>query len=1699
MDPELTAAALQLFHPMIFLLYSSSVDHVDSTYVARYLAKAARSEELYVVDVNILNSDSTPSGETRGNKAPPRPPLSELLQRQLTAIAVQREELRRRVEAQKAAEIIQLKEEYMEDGLTEEAALHAARVDLEYSFDMDTNDSAAGQVQDEEDVMDNIATTSPCVCIVNAPDSLREVETLKGANINISAVVYLRSRCFLSELMPPRGTQPVVSDKQRSKGAGSSKRGYSVSGVASSSQRSPHRPTLEERLRDHFAERMDSSTDGITTTIVDVFFHEFDFPVERLGDVGAAEAAGVPAYRPTGSTTGNIGTLWMYLKDLALRCHRFREWSLARSVVTVPSYTPLVDPEATGPASAAAPEAPPPEQRGPKRKSNGVPQRASSPSAAANDAASTRESLLVKTTKSDPEEMSEVAAARHLYDHAMSEWAASRLHCTFSTTGVEAFVLACIQQVTSTNGVCELLAAAQSSRSQLNFRLDRALWQSSCSFARGSGAEVPARDVYCQQRAPWAAAPEAPVRAVDAPPVSAGDPATTFEGDLDLFLRHSMTRLGEPSLPQTEGAGMLQLSEQPSSSIAVLTRGKAWSCRQWLHMDLQRPYHNGWLPKQMDWASLPAIAAYRSTVPSHRVMEGVTQFQSKTTFPAFCTEMYFLAAEQLYFSPPLPETEDDTESSEEEDIDSDDSERMSNGGRASRRGDEKADAPEIPIVPHPAIIDEQLRRRRIFELVRQHLRTPAGQEICTTGKSVQTAVDEVHWVSMKDGARIEVSRFSACSNQVICTASVRDDSMQFGYAVDHLASTCTSAADEKVALPPAEVPSGVRTFLAVRGKLHVSAEVFADNFVAAEDAAYAAAVQAAKQSAKAQFEMQTARPTKGSKSKDKNAAAAPTLEELEATCVAAIQRPPQRPLNPPTTRVTAAFLLYWCSATLQTQSSVPTITMTNHAGANASSDINMPVLIWDDGAVRRLWLHTVTKAHYSTDGVVQVESPNLPAGTRLVLHCRGSYATERGGDTLSVSSRGICRLHSKGETTEVLRLHSATVIPAAWPAWRQMDREDGHRLLYRPLSKEIAAAAETSVSLESVQFCEHLTVTCTNAASREWKWHITGFPPVRCSSENEGRIAIAVDEEESSIFVYQQATASFTLLPMQTLRHVSASLCVTSCRLQVTDQDSEESPGSCFLLDCTFGGLYATVHAVDENGTFIYRVSPYGQCSEEKDDMVLLPPEYPPTEKTPAFLPNEPVSPLFLTALSTYTAGGSAMVPLHQQRHPSLLMRPSAAAGLFSTLKVPSWSSFLSQYVSSTSANSSTEFCCVVSAPSGESELAIMDTCTLTKWLAWVQNRCGANAGLRLTRSAPASPIDSVEEYQLEVVRAESEPLHGNGIPAPTHRTAALSEMDVSSCQLLRLSPELAAAPVASMNALSISSCITIETAARLLSSQKDTHEEVRRDVSEEVPPLDRSGDVSTVNEAKGEFSCMQSIDIGVTQASKRILVNYWTSPLHQECSTPTTSTAVEEVATPSKVERDEEDLDSLSVESGTNAQMDSSPLNAAQFSTDVHSAAAATVPSKRADCIPLMHTYTYSRSTLGATASSYNHKVSCTVTPKNVDFGNLRQGRKYTAALLLSNTSTVPYRYRVRVPADVRSFFSAEYPHRFIAPGMTVSIVLLVSGYQPLGIVNTEVSIHYEGGASTVHVWWCTTDEEAKVYLGKGVSCTGPSDVIYT
>lgn len=1632
MDPEVIVRALESFKPIVFTLVSTTPENVSIQKVLdTFLHDDGIKDLFYSIDARSFVADysnvkavggkgkSTGGDSKRGNNVTETVKTPGMhVREEYVKIALQRELHRMSVEKAKLDALHFLQAQYVEDGMTEDEALIAAEEDTR---EEEEENKAQDSLQASE-------RTPLYLCITGYPNNVENILELHSANVPLDCIFNITSKAPL--------TGSVGMELGERLGEKSSRKGHEPSKLPGKKGKIIEEETSQTLIAQITQRRLERRFDAYNA-IDEVLLYTYEFLCDQLPP---RVQDGPPIYRLSRAEKVGFMAIVDSLIQIEAKLHAFREWKQNRNVVQVPSYTGLLDPDAAALVPVEVVE-----EKGKKSRS--------SSSSSRKGAQIPQEPVAhpPTTTTEELRTMQDVAANLERYEDAKLE---NRLQNNRFT--ISSFLSCCIAQVSASTTT--LRGASERAESEM-LRCKEAVGRFADHLFNEIIGQYPTSAASLSSSSP---SPDEAVKSVESLKEKMEGQVETSQnvngehkdtGELKAQLYSTIGRnLASEGVSAVETINSDSLREIVYSALKELFPNLP---TDWMNEQTMKALFlgftifnmspaaafgslwneknmNGWKPYSKKWGEYYVDVLLKGD-GSARTQQLVYSFEGPTTFPDYIDEIQFCEAEKLFFYPPPAESDEDIPE-EEEDEDEEDEE----GNIIPRK---KKEPEPFPFLDHVSIIQQATRRRRVFENINRHLSVPSRQEAVNHGRGARSASEEVEWMFPADGELIEVERSVVNTRQLTCRVS-GGQGLDFGFLYDEY----TSDGNIKES-----VPSNVRCFVGHFRNVRVFVEVVADNTVEAQKWAYQNAVEEAKLDAKNQLEaLQLAK--KSARGKDK-AAALPTLSELEQKCINAIPRPISREKCPPTMQISAVLN--------EGNTFVSFDEVKKHLIVKKSiwvaKNLDLSIRIWRNNCIDSITLASVSHLCVHTDSI-EFFSPDSQ-GYRVLLSSTGSYATEKDGVRLTVSSKGNCTLSNADGVFSLSSLKSSQSVDAS-SRRRIIQREDCVKLV---LEED---------QLWKVNFGTNISILISEKT--ECHWDIAGFPLLVTDA---GRETLGV-EVNRLLLSFNLPTCTASLMSQsETYR---ALFDLTEYRVIVNPRDEE----SVYIMDCAFGGLYGEVRSVD--GEFaVYRVSPFGRCSEERNNLLVLPKGYLTPEPQPLMKVPELWSPSFVDTL-----GDTDLLPerdaLHlKDREDEMAFIPNPLSTLMATKSIESDCRLkciekLLQAMLIPQRDLRMLSCCCISNSERTNRLEFLEPSSAA--LAF-QLFSHLSHPLYSELFEVKSDQQNIQEYVLAIARPPSlSNIHSGkkrfpstvaDVPHIINRSVGL---ELLWCWLVKGSEGNFTKPYIDSFFDAIRLDMGYQNAVEWLATNLPLAQ--REDVL--VPPFSQKNPPREIfhesSENDHKVAAVAKLKLSPdTQAARELKedgkLNYW-------------NTFDGEVAPYSPPIMKKDSPYPVKISSAADLRAEKQSPSVACF-----------YPST-----PLMISKAFrSDVDTGKNASTMGHLPMLQCAPAVLHFGSIKRMRCYSAMVYLTNTSTVPCRYRVTVPKSLKSIISVTYPRHFLASGLTEAVEVRISGHQPQGEMEIVILIAHEGGSESIRISWNTVVLEADVRLSPRVLCIGEAQDAFT
>lgn len=1682
-DPEVFQRAVQNFKPLVFSLISETQENVSTEQILEGLKKEETLQDsLLIIDARLcvrdFHSAKTQNGkgtksasESRRNhtlvevgKSP-----ATFVREEYVKVCLSREYQRMTAMKEKEDYLRSLQAQYIEDGMTEDEALRAAREDLKDDEDNGEEDLLGPESSNGNDE-DKSKRMPLYLCLLGYPNSIEDVLECAASEVPFDCLFNVISKAPTSGSVAMEGVEKPM-EKSRLRSNEVTKNGGKRAKVG------------EEDGGKHFLQAIlqrkgEQRKSGDYNAVDEVLVYTYEFLSEALPP-RVADAA--PSYRLMGSEKAGVHAISKALVGIEQTLFLFSEWKAKRIVVHVPRYTGLPDPDAPKPVPVEVVE----------EKSKKVGKSASKKGVQPPPEPVVQAPIL---TVEDLHTMTDVAACRERYDAGMLQhWLSNE---SFSTS---VFVDSCIAQVSAlTTVLADKNARAVKDMVNKKNEVGRfaefifsEIMGENTSYPgtestlvekdvntltvseEGRSKEV--RDtrskedpIICDTSAGSAAVEPRPAEHSPCTVNIGKDWESSSTGQLlgvegndvkKAIVAENLQEIvmeGIKSVyPFVSEDGVRELVEKSTFlGFAAINHSQLNSsfARFWLYKNML-----AWRPFSRVWNNF-VVDVLSKGDGSSRTQQILHSFDGLTTFPDFFDEERFCETEKLFFYPPAEESDDELEVEAEEN-EEEEEEEDEEGNIIPRR---RKEVEPHPFLDHISIIQRGMRRRRVYERVLRHLTSRGIQETVTHGLGSRHASEEVEWMFPSDGAVIEVERSVANTKQVQCLVSP-PRGLEFGFVAEEPCRTAEGAVLESV-------PSCIRSFVDVGRVVQVRTEVVADNSVEAEKKAYEASVEEAKVEAKRQLEaLQIAK--KNAKGRDK-AVGLPTLQELEQGCINSIPKPQTREKCPPTLQVSALFLkgsVVVCYCELEECLLVKPF--------RPSHNVNLSIRVWRSNRVDTIVLHTVSHLRVHIE-FIELFSPQSQ-GYRILLSHSGTYITERENQTLVITSGGACTLRSMEGIIPLASLqYSKNVDPSTKSV--VVEREDGVKVVHH------------SEKRRCIYFGCNVWVT---QEGREWGWTVSGLPMIKGNGRDR---VFGVDAGVAELRFDLAKNVGYLTCPQEKYYAVIDWI---EYRMHVAPIDDT----SVYTIDCAFGGIYGEVISSasgsgEEQRKTIYRVSPFGRCAEEQDGLLVFPEGYHTPERQPAMRLLEIWEPSFVETLQgtdvrvEYDAlhlmeGFSAKHMLSFAARTRLNPADAvhkAIEGFYGFEGLES----LKCAIGSNERDRRVLTCTAVSASDRSSFVVFMEASSALLVM---------KTFLRVFHSLYSCPFEvktkeqEIKEYLLAVKATPWSTSQRSKAVLPT-AVAELHHLQPSFAKTFLLWYWLVRSSFG--GALDLYFFNSFFDPKRVERGYQDA----LRYLSLTLPLAQREHLIPHLNEARDVTeNPVLRLHKGVEHAAESA------SPLEEEKARHQRK---EDSALPSNSRVEPSGWDRTGrLHYWKTVTADITPVEIQKSDVLVSKKDLASqgsscrgptsgVKAKRLPLgtpIPLMVSKLgHSGMKTATTNTTRGSQPMIRCYPDCANLGSIKAQRCYAAVFCVTNMSTVPCRYRVVVPQACKPFSSVRYPRHFLAPGLTEGVEVRISGGQPVGTMEMNLLLAHEGGTNTINVRWNTVEEERDVNLSPFTLCVG-------
>lgn len=1682
MEPEVFQRAVQNFKPLVFSLISETPENVNLERILEGVKKEeALQESLLIIDARLCVRDflSTKIQNGKGNKSASDAKKSHVqvdmakspaafIREEFTKISLSREYQRMAAVKEREDYLRALQAQYVEDGMTEDEALRAAEEDVKD----DGDNGAEVDILEPDSAMGNNAEKIKRIplylCLLGFPNTIEDLLDCASNGVPLNCLLNIISKAptpgsIAMESMEKPMEKSRFKANEVSKSAGKRAKPTEDDGAKHFFQDVLHQKEQQRKIEDYNA-------------LNEVLVHTYEFPVEALPP---RVTDGPQSYRLIGSEKSGFHAIVEALAEIEESLWLFSEWKSERVVVHVPRYVGLPDPDAPKPVPVEVVE----------EKSKKAGRTASKKGIQPPPEPVVQAPAL---TTEDLRSMSDVAVCREQYDSEMHQQCINNE--SFSTS---LFVKSCIAQVSmSPTSLADKDAKAEKEMIKkkeevgrfADFIFDEIMGEINFYLpSEGVGSEnnFDTLEVFREEKKRLPNMGEKDLDSSIA--VAKETPEVPLSNELSRETANNRKEWDIFSIGKVLGVEGRDISEVISvESLRDIILAGIKSINPFLSGDIVRElvekatflgfaainhsqlsssfarfwlYKNmlGWRPFSRMWNKF-VVDVLSKGDGSPRTQQLLFSFDGPTTFPDFFNEQKFCDVEKLFFYPPAAESDDELEVEHEEN-EEEEEEEDDEGNVIPRK---KKEIELQPFLDHVSIIQRAMRRRRIYEAVRRHLDSPSNQETVNHGLGTRHGSEEVEWMFPMDGAVIEVERSVVNTKQVHCLISP-PRGLEFGFVAEEACRTAEDATLESV-------PSCIRSFVDVGRIVQVRTAVVADNSVEAEKTAYEKSVEEAKVEAKRQFEaLQVAK--KSAKGKDKGAML-PTLQELEQGCINGIIKPQNREKCPPTLQICALF--YKGSVAVSFNELEEYLVV---KPSRPPQNVNLPIRVWRNNQVDTIVLHSISYVIAQVD-FIELFSPQSQ-GYRVLLCRSGAYTTEKDNQSLVVTSEGNCSLRSvEGITVLPAQQYFKNVDPSTTNV--VIEREDRVKIIYQSENKT----------------CIHFGCNvCVRKDGKECNWTVPGLPIIRSNAEDR---IIGID-------------AGLSVLRFDLLKNVLYLTCPDEEYYAVIDWIDYRAHvvpidrTSAYTIDCAFGGIYGEVFSPisgsgEEQRKKIYRVSPFGRCSEEQDGLLVLPERYTTPARQPLMRVLEIWEPSFVETLR-----GSDVCVEHDALHLMEGLTSKHMLELPAHIKV-----------------------CNVAAPQKtierfyalqglESLKGIMSSDERDRRVLTCTAICTCDRSFLVVFMEPSSASLVLKTFLRTFHSLYSCPFEVD--PANSGTKEYLMAVKAPQLDTSQSSKVLLPSTVTDLfrSKSSVSKALLFWYWL-LRSTAGSTLDSSFFNVFFDHKRLDR-----------GYQDALAFLSLNLPLAQREYLFSHCKAAKNLKLEPimntggvvePPRATVCDQEAIkhvfppkengpfPSKPKMESKgwnDYGRLDYwKFFTNEipflEMQESGLSSFKKDANCHEEYYVGGPSTRKVATlsfhaanPLMLSKSgHNELNTGTTSAARNHHPVLSCYPELVDFGSIKAQRCYATMIYVTNTSTVPCRYRVVVPEAFRSFSSVRYPRHFVAPGLTEGVEVRISGRQPVGMLEMHLLLAHEGGSRTLIVKWNTVESETSVSLSPYTLCLG-------
>ncbi|KAH9599640.1 hypothetical protein LSM04_000126 [Trypanosoma melophagium] len=1635
-DAELQAEALKRFNPLIFTFAVQTVNTVCLPRIIDAMTRdPAFAKDFYVLD---RKGSGPPAPEPRGRSSERRSKMTEgakslavQLREDFVRVAVEREVRRREAEQAAEAELRALTALFVEEGLDPAAAERAALEERAAA-------AAAAERASSSGGDGGLGRAAAYVLLPVCPATVEEVVELHAGGLPLHAVVVLSSRVPLSG-SPAAETPQNPADTARGKGKGrrESKKGSQKEKNPNVEEKAPS--SLVSELQHYLA-----TEKRAPPFLSDICVHIYDVPTEAMTSSNAVTTI-TPNVAFSNAATGDGGATLMYrlkgtegavfasiMDNVALLGERYInycEWKQLRVEVNIPSYFPLSYPQTSEVAPSTT------EEKG-RKKSLGSKKKNNAPAPVKPPACIEP----VPVFEASPKYMNDVVAHRSLYDSLLGEG-------KLGSFDKSAFRTACVLQIAATLSRIspeyldpyptavkrerqQMLKDKDDTTAFVKYIFDVATQGVGAAYLNAlssTGRSLASEKPTIESALSTTTTTEKFSLAEDEANNYSLSPCVNDDNSGATNIKEITVSL----LCQSFGLDMEQALQLVTEVMAlgIIYSGVRTELKEFLDMNKSL----SWQRATEKSGRFEVEVLYRGD-GTPRTEGSVYAFHGSTSFSDYVEMEKYCVKEELYYNPPPPDSDEEEPTDEEEEEEEEEErkedeegekefkENSENLAAKEKKVKRRKNIEEPPPVDLIELTDTTLRRRRTYEdvLRRLHQKETVEQELMVSGNGAHCIAQEVQWMFADDGSTIEVRRIVGNTRQIHCIVT-SPGGVNFGFM------TVEEPLPEGI---PSEISSGVRSFLTIENALQFFFEVVADNTDAVEQAAYIKAVEAAKIEAKTQHDaLEQSKPSKGNKEK----VVVPTLAALEENLISAIPLPIKRERNPPQTNVRALLrngtqVLF---SILDKYLHLSVIRSLLH-----STLVDMLLDVWSGNGVRTLKLHYIEAITVYADGCVVLHSPDI-GNYRVCLDIFGNYTTMNSDGVIvrvtALGKRTVVTADGKVLSLDPL-LVSQTVDQLTGK--KIFRRQDGVEIIWSPTDQN-----------EGVIFCKGCSCS---SVDKGFVWNFSGYPETRVDVDSPrldllvNCVEIIMDVEVKTLQLIDTRSGGETVLDWKTHRlHVRPMI-----------------NGNCFTTDCAFAGLLGLSQSTS------YCVSPFGRCGEVREEVfksaevvcehfvqyyeksggkfedvalhMTRITDSPfsfgkPTDNTKSFLINATAlshrryAEEKIDSLLTYNKQPCKdlfRILLHIDNDlPLLFVNPWVFSVFLHRLKADINPAYSRPLLSGSFADGA-----------------------IQEYILFLPSLCKCNKEDILEIIPLAT---SVEQFSLipKIPTTKNQTLEKevDAIHFVTLRSDALLDTDITENLLHE---------------------------GHLLSREEDMWSKAM----ETLPPAEVPQSTTfrgtktkclpslygyTVHEAK--VPSINSVNFR-TRKTKKSNYNYWrfsgilvtgernNGRLDGNNNNNTTTTTTTNITKNNTIAESIKAAHNIE-ENGAVAAYSKSPV--------------AVESQAKGNNLLFMHSIVKKE----MPQQEHHFLPSLAVSPPTLSFGRVVKGYRYILPLALTNTSTVPCRYRITFPVEYKKMLSVDYPRQFLAAGLTIVARVELSGMQPIGPMSVLLNVAHEGGTDTVLV----------------------------